>query len=45
MPRQAFHAKVLGFIHPMTKEKLYFESELPADMINILNQLKAAGQK
>lgn len=40
MPRQALHAKVLGFVHPRTKEKLFFESELPPDMQNILNLLK-----
>lgn len=39
MPRQALHAKVLGFNHPRTKEVLHFESELPEDMMNILNQL------
>src|SRR5882757_5384139 len=31
-PRQALHAKELGFIHPTTKEKMLFESELPDDM-------------
>ena len=40
MPRQSLHAKVLGFIHPRTKEKLHFESQLPDDMLKILNQLK-----
>ncbi|MEI7485544.1 MAG: hypothetical protein WCK13_12615, partial [Ignavibacteriota bacterium] len=40
MPRQALHAKVLGFVHPRTKEKLFFESQLPPDMQNILNILK-----
>ncbi|MFA7361415.1 MAG: RluA family pseudouridine synthase [Candidatus Kapaibacterium sp.] len=39
MPRQALHAKVLGFIHPRTKDNLHFEAELPADMMKILNQL------
>jgi len=39
MPRQALHAKVLGFIHPITKEKLYFESELPDDMKNVIEKL------
>jgi len=34
--RQALHAAVLGFIHPITKEKLYFESNLPADMQELL---------
>ena len=30
--RQALHAAVLGFIHPVTREALSFESEMPADM-------------
>jgi len=32
LPRQALHAKTLGFIHPMTKKKLQFDSQLPEDM-------------
>ncbi len=32
MPRQALHAKSLGFNHPETGEALYFDSSLPADM-------------
>lgn len=39
MPRQALHAKVLGFIHPITKERMYFESELPDDMKNVIEKL------
>jgi 23S rRNA pseudouridine1911/1915/1917 synthase len=31
-PRQALHAKSLGFIHPSTKKHVEFDSELPADM-------------
>ena len=31
-PRQALHAKTLGFIHPTTGQEMYFESELPQDM-------------
>ena len=31
IPRQALHAKSLGFIHPVTKEFLKFDSELPLD--------------
>ena len=31
MPRQALHAKSLGFVHPSTNEELNFESELPND--------------
>lgn len=41
MPRQALHAKVLGFIHPKTKENLYFESDLPADMIKIISDVSS----
>ena len=32
LPRQALHAKTLGFIHPATGEKMTFNSELPEDM-------------
>lgn len=38
IPRQALHAKSLGFIHPSTKQKIYFDSELPDDMQNVLNK-------
>ena len=31
-PRQALHAKTLGFIHPHTRQQMFFDSELPADM-------------
>lgn len=31
-PRQALHAKTLGFTHPRTGEELFFDSELPEDM-------------
>ena len=36
IPRQALHAKSLGFIHPTTGEKMFFESELPEDMVEVL---------
>jgi 23S rRNA pseudouridine1911/1915/1917 synthase len=32
LPRQALHAKTLGFIHPVTHEEMLFDSELPDDM-------------
>ncbi|NMM46958.1 RluA family pseudouridine synthase [Marinigracilibium pacificum] len=38
MPRQALHAKSLGFIHPVTTEKLYFESELPEDFVAVIEK-------
>jgi 23S rRNA pseudouridine1911/1915/1917 synthase len=36
MPRQALHARSIGFIHPVTEEKLYFECELPDDFQGVL---------
>lgn len=38
IPRQALHAKTLGFIHPITKEKMQFDSELPADFQAVLEK-------
>ena len=32
LPRQALHAKTLGFVHPITKEKMSFTTEVPKDM-------------
>jgi len=40
MPRQALHAKTLGFIHPHKKEFMRFDSELPEDMKELLEKLK-----
>ena len=36
-PRQALHAKTLGFIHPVTEEYLHFDSELPDDMQQLID--------
>jgi len=38
MPRPALHAKSLGFIHPLTKEHVQFESELPEDFKAVLKK-------
>lgn len=35
LKRQALHAAVLGFIHPVTGQALRFESPLPADMAQL----------
>ena len=32
LPRQALHAKTLGFIHPTTGEMMRFDTELPKDL-------------
>ena len=37
--RQALHAKRLGFIHPLTGQKLSFDSALPIDMQELLSEL------
>ncbi|WP_421948220.1 RluA family pseudouridine synthase [Phaeodactylibacter xiamenensis] len=38
LPRQALHAKSLGFTHPATKERMYFESELPEEFDQALER-------
>ena len=39
--RQALHAKELGFLHPRTKKKLFFTSNLPPDMELLLQKLQS----
>ena len=38
IPRQALHAKTLGFIHPKTKQDVLFDSEIPDDMNLVINK-------
>lgn len=37
-PRQALHAKTLGFVHPVTKQQMDFNSEVPADMTALIEK-------
>ena len=37
-PRQALHAKTLGFTHPRTGKEMFFDSELPEDMQKLLEK-------
>lgn len=37
-PRQALHAKTLGFVHPVSGKWLQFDSTLPADMTALLDK-------
>ncbi len=37
-PRQALHAKTLGFTHPRTGEFMHFDSELPGDMRQLIEK-------
>lgn len=40
IPRVMLHAKVLGFIHPSTQEPMDFEAPMPADMADVISQLR-----
>lgn len=37
-PRQALHARTLGFMHPSTEEEIFFETELPTDMARVIEK-------
>jgi len=37
-PRQALHAKTLGFVHPRTGKQMDFDSELPEDMASLIKR-------
>ncbi len=37
-PRQALHAKTLGFVHPHTKEQMDFNSDIPSDMAQLIEK-------
>lgn len=37
-PRQALHAKTLGFVHPRTGKEMMFSSDLPADMSALIGK-------
>ena len=38
LPRQALHAKSLGFTHPVSGKEMLFESDLPQDMILVIEK-------
>lgn len=40
MPRQALHARVIGFVHPASNKEMIFKSELPEDMKNLISKIK-----
>ncbi|HPT13024.1 MAG TPA: pseudouridine synthase, partial [Bacteroidales bacterium] len=41
LPRQALHAKSLAFDHPVTGERMSFDSELPEDMQQAIEKWRA----
>lgn len=44
-PRQALHAKTLGFLHPATNLEMLFNSELPDDMREVIEKWRAYTNK
>lgn len=38
LPRQALHARSLGFTHPSTGQHMYFEAPLPTDMQEVVDR-------
>lgn len=40
-PRQALHARTLGFVHPVTRREMFFTSELPGDFKELLDRWRA----
>lgn len=38
IPRQALHAKSLGFVHPTTGKQMFFDSVLPEDMTGVIDK-------
>jgi 23S rRNA pseudouridine1911/1915/1917 synthase len=38
LPRQALHAKSLGFVHPSSGEFMNFDSVLPDDMLQVIDK-------
>lgn len=43
-PRQALHAKTLGFDHPVTGERLFFEAPMPEDFVNLVDKWRNYSQ-
>jgi len=41
LPRQALHAKTLGFEHPVTKEFMRFETDIPQDMQDCIDKWRS----
>ncbi|MDE7141696.1 MAG: RNA pseudouridine synthase, partial [Muribaculaceae bacterium] len=37
-PRQALHARTLGFIHPRTRQEMFFSAPIPADMEALIDR-------
>ncbi len=44
LPRQALHAKTLGFVHPTTGEMMRFDTELPSDLADVIEKWRGYAQ-
>ena len=44
VPRQALHAKTLGFVHPTTGETMRFDTELPSDLADVIEKWRGYAQ-
>jgi 23S rRNA pseudouridine1911/1915/1917 synthase len=44
LPRQALHAKTLGFVHPVTNEMMRFDSEIPDDIASCIEKWRHYSQ-
>ncbi|MEZ2415881.1 RluA family pseudouridine synthase [Muriicola sp. E247] len=44
LPRQALHAKTLGFIHPKTGKKMKFDTDIPEDMAGCIDKWRHYSQ-
>ena len=44
LPRQALHAKTLGFVHPVTNKFMSFDSELPDDIAECIEKWRKYGK-
>ncbi len=45
LPRQALHARTIGFLHPVTGMQMHFESEPPEDFLSVLRLLRVFAQE
>ena len=45
LPRHALHAKTLGITHPITKEPIFFDSEIPDDMQQVIEKWRKYSYK
>ncbi len=45
LPRQALHARTLGFEHPTSGENLFFEAPVPDDIFNCIEKWRSYSEK